>query len=107
MGWQLAGAADVELPRKVLAVDVLHEVVARYTSIVDDDIQLEFSSLGVRKIVLGHLHQVLGPVLRTHAGLHCQCLDPILGRQFGRKVFGGLGRGVGGVVDDYVAAFTG
>jgi len=98
---------DVELSGKVLAVDILNVVVARDTGVVDDDVELELAALRVRKIVLSDFDQVLRSILGAHARLHCQRLDTILGGQLRGKVLGGLGRRVGRVVEDEVAAFVG
>lgn len=73
---------DVELPRKVFAINLLHNVVPRYARVVDDDcrgtvslhplalrvpslptVELEFARFRMLEVVLGRLHEMLRPVL--------------------------------------------
>lgn len=97
----------VVLSRKVFAVDVLNRVVSGNASVVHDNVELELASLGMRKVVLGDLNQVLGSILRAHAGLDAQRFDAIFGLEFRRKIFGDLGGRVGCIIDDNIAALAG
>lgn len=70
-----ASNVDVVLPRKILAVYSLNSVVSSNASVVDDDINLEFSSLLMGEVVLRNFYDVLRTVLVPHVCLHGNGLD--------------------------------
>lgn len=74
------GTEDVDTILRIvfLNCDVLNLVVDRDAGIVDDDVYLEFSRLGVRKVVLCGADQMCRSCLLTEIGLHDECGDPVL-----------------------------
>lgn len=76
----------------------LQRRVFGYCGIIDDDVDMEFSSSGVGEVVLGGVDQVGGASRVGHVGLDGEGID-IVGRFEGIcYIFRGLGRGIGGVI---------
>ena len=73
----------------------------RDAGVVDDDVDLEFSRFRVREVVLRCSDQVCGSGWVAEVGLHGQGFDRVCGFEARCELLGGLGRRVGGVVQDH------
>lgn len=63
---------------KVLHIALLNRKIGCYTSIVDDDVDLQFASLGVGEMVQCCSDKVCRTILTAHIGLYGQSLDSVL-----------------------------
>jgi len=104
---QRASDIDTVDKVKVLGIALLNRKVRCHTSIVDDDVDLQFAGLGVGKVVQCCGDEVCRTVLAAHVCLYGQCLDSMLFLEaLGQFLGDGFGR-VGGVVHDQRTALGG